>query len=130
MKILLYNPLFLLLNKEIVKALVNQDDCYVFELQNYAEFKEAFSQCYIGETLVVFSIYEESDVVFLESIQELLIDVKLLIHVMVDHDLFQNRLLRLFPRVYTTLDTQLAVQLFPEAVYNIVQEHLKRTTLR
>ncbi len=128
MKILLFNPMLPKLNREVIKKLSGRIDCKIIEISDYEHFSDTLRGSLSGDTIVVFSVYDENDLCFLESIKDFLLDVKLLINEMTDQDIFSRRVYKLYPRLSLNMDSTLALRVIPDAVLGIINEQMRNET--
>ena len=129
MKILLFNPMLPKLNREVIKKLSDRIDCKIIVISDYENFSDTLRGSLSGETIIVFSVYDENDLRFLESIKDFLLDVKLLINEMTDQDLFRCRVYKLYPRLCLNMDSTLALLIIPDAVLGIINEQMRNKKL-
>lgn len=70
---------------------------------------------------MVFSVYDEDDVYFLESMQNDFVDIKLLVNRMAGTESLQDRIFKLNPRIVTSIDSENCFNLLPDAVARIIK---------
>ncbi|MCP3887321.1 MAG: hypothetical protein GY702_00390 [Desulfobulbaceae bacterium] len=121
MKVLLYNPHLPDLNRDITNKILNNGGCNISEVYTYDEFREEFSSCLSGDTIVVFSLHDEEDVRFLESMKNDFVDIKLLVNSMAGMEKLQDRIFKLYPRIVTSTDSKACFGLLPDAIARMVQ---------
>lgn len=119
MRILFYSSdqkdLLAVPNSELIK----KSKTTVILSVDYSEFQKEFQKCFSGETIVIFYIKNEDDLNFIESIEKIFFDVKLIINYSGASDVFLKRIFKLNPRVIT--NTAQNPQLLKEALMGLIK---------
>jgi len=123
MKILIFNNQNTTIDKKIRHALKTFPECQVIVTKDHLRFRRDFSLCLSGETIVIFFITSESDMVFLESMHSNFVDIKLIANLSKRKKAFQSRVLKLNPRIITNSDEN--PDLLLGSIQGIVKEKLK-----
>lgn len=87
---------------EDIAAMPLPEGCKVIETIDQVSFLKAYSQCFSGETLVVFFAEDSEDMDFLEKTYKTFVDIKLLIHLSDNINSLYERALQLYPRLIST----------------------------
>lgn len=127
MRILIYNPYYKDVTRKVIAAVSHWQSCEVYDAPDHQSFQSAFGACLSGETIIVFFVDGDSDMIFLESMQSKFIDVKLLINHAGHDDKFYARILSLYPRMVTVTDK--CALLLPEAVQGILKQIFTETDI-
>lgn len=120
MKILIFNPYHQDVNHRIINAVMAFQPCRVIEVDDHPSFRTAFSNCLSGETIVVFFVENERDMLFLEAMNSKFFDIKLIVNHPDQNDQFHERILKLYPRIMTV--THECLHLIPQAVCGIIKK--------
>lgn len=123
-KILVFNDENQKINQKIDHALTMVENKYQLILtRDYLTFKEAFSFCFSGETVIVFFVSSETDMAFLESMQSKFVDIKLIVNQPEQNSCFESRIVKLFPRAIT--DSHDCDALIPGMIVGMVKEKIR-----
>ena len=71
---------------------------------SHEAFEQALTRCLSGETIIVFFVSNDADLIFLESMQEKFLDTKLLLSIFDDEPQRVVRAYRLHPRLLVSFD--------------------------
>jgi lantibiotic modifying enzyme len=123
MKILIFNSHKEKIIQEIQYALKSFQNCQVILTKDHHEFKKQLPNCFSGETIVVFFINTEKDMVFLESMQNHFVDIKLVINQSERKKSFISRSLKLHPRIITHSDEN------SELLLGVIQGIIKKNII-
>jgi len=125
MNILIYNSSHADADAILDQQLNSISGCSLIFTKNHEHFRREFTTCFSGETLVVFFIYQEPDMAFIESLQAGFVDIKLIINLSGNNDSIQSRALKLHPRIITDFDEN--PDLLTGVIQGIVKEKLKHS---
>lgn len=124
--LLLFNPNLPGMEGEILDKVAVNRECRYIQTKNHYEFRSSVSSCLSGETIVIYTVSDEADLQFLESIQDFLMDTKLFINLIKQNEDFMTRILKLSPRLFTNIESDDKTHLLPEAIDNVVREMMKQ----
>ncbi|MBN1828046.1 MAG: hypothetical protein JW884_02725 [Deltaproteobacteria bacterium] len=99
MKLLVYINQGDRLGRSILNNVAMAPDMSVVIVNAYEPFRREFRSCFSGETIIVFSIYNEEDLRFLEFTARDFVDVKLIVIMKTMEDSLRERLRLLNPRL-------------------------------
>jgi hypothetical protein len=122
MKLLIFNPYYKDVTLKIIEAIRDLHPCEIVDTLDHFSFRTALTSCLSGETVIVFFVFIEKDMTFLEDIYSKFFDVKLIVNHPDHLDQYQTRILNLYPRMLTV--TEKCSLILPGAVRGIVKQKL------
>ncbi len=123
MKVLMFNPYNENMTREIKGAIGGIEQCRLAQALDHPSFEAEFSSCLSGETIIVFFVNDEEDLLFLENIQNKFVDIKLMTILRERTPGFYDRILKLCPRVLAVSGE--CDRLIPEALLGLVREKIQ-----
>lgn len=105
--------------KEVKTIVLQFENHCLIQVKELIELKHTLSLCFAGDSLLIFFVNTEQDMIFLESLKTQHMDIKLLIYIAIDDSTLVSRGYALFPRL--VIDVNSHKNLLPAAVEKFLQ---------